>query len=772
MKKFTALLMIILSSSFLFGLNIQQTVPKLIETESKAKFIIDITEFSEISSIDMFYKFSQDNIFKKETVDINGNTGRYGIELTIPKAVTEIEYYYKIYIQGGTIYSYPEFNPEMQPFRLQILPNHTNFQNIFTLLNPSSFKFNSKDEIMFAISYFPVSDRVNVNKSYIMLDGKKIKDAKVTKNVAVKNFRQLPNGNHTIEMVIKLNNNKTIISPKWNVNVGKNIHRAIKYNGNISYFSYYNKKNYDHNEDSKNTQNDLTLNFNSTYLKNRLNGKIYVSSLESEQKQAINRFSLLYDSPVLEIDLGDNTPHFSQLGITNNVRGITSNLHFHYFRLLSTYGYLKRNIACKQIGDKSYSPGSFDRKIIAGRIEIGAKNGFELGLSVTKNKDIISSLDENQFTTNDSLKSLIITPKDNILIGSDFNYSLLENRLHFYGEISVSMYNNNIYEGAISKDDLEDYGIDLPFDPQDYEQLFVINKNVAPYKLGLSMAAITSGIRYYDRINNFNFTFGQYGSAYNSLSSNLPQDKRILSFSDQLNLQNKFFLLLGGSFSQNNLSDNKVTTNKGKNIYSNILIKTGNAQTLHFRGQYSLNENDDKSMKSSYNLIESGYDFSILNQSNYPTNMSVSISRAYNNNETLDNSENTKTNINVFSISKLTYFPVDIKLGFTLNNVKDVTDFAETTLDDINNKYWNNNYLLGAKFHFLRDKVVPYINYQYTNVSEKDSQNKHNISIGTSYLPFEKTSISTKYSFYSYNTDTGKNDYKNNVFSLNITQRF
>ena len=639
-------------------------------------------------------------------------------------------------------------------------------------MNPSSFKFNPKDEVMFAISYFPVSDRVNVNASYLTLDGKKINDAKITKNVAVKNFRQLSNGNHTIQMVIKLNNKKTITSPKWNLNIGKNVHRAVEYNGNISYFSYYNKKNYDNLEDSKNSQNDMTLSFNSSYLKNTLNGKIYVSSLESGEKQAINRFSLLYDSPILGLDLGDNTPHFSQLGINNNVRGITSNLHFHYFRFLSTYGYLKRSVACKEINEDSYSAGSFDRKIMAGRMEIGSKNGFEFGISFTKNKDVISSLDENQFTTNDSLKSLLITPKDNILIGSDFNLSLLQNRLHFYSEISISMYNNNTYGGAISKDDLEDYGIDLPFDPQDYEDIFVINKNVVPYKLGLSMATITSGIRYYDRINNFNFNFGQYGSAYNSLSSNMPQDKRIFTFSDQLNIQNNLFLLLGGSLSQNNLSDNKITTNKGKNIFSNILIKTGDSQTLHFRSQYSINENDDDSMKSTYNLIESGYDFSILQQSDYPTNLSVSISRAFNNNETLDNIENTKTNLNVFSLSKLAYFPVDVKLGFTLNNVKDVTDFSNPTSNDLNDKYWNNNYLLGAKFHFLNDKVVPYFNYQYTNVSTEDSQSKHNISIGTSYLPFEKTSISTKYSFYSFKNDSGENDYKNNVWSLNITQRF
>jgi hypothetical protein len=496
-----------------------------------------------------------------------------------------------------------------------------------------------------------------------------------------------------------------------------------------------------------------------------MNGKIYVSSLESGQKQAINRFSLFYNSPYLELNLGDNTPHYSQFGINNNVRGIATNLHFHSFRLLSTYGYLRRSIACRQIDENSYSSGSFDRKVIAGRIELGLKNKFELGISFIKNKDVISSLNENQFTTNDTLKSLIITPKDNILFGSDINFSLLEKHLHFYGEISVSMYNNNIYSGAISKEDLEDYGIDLPFDPQNYEGLFVINKNVVPYKLGFSMTAINAGIRYYDNINNFNFNFGQYGSAYYSLSSNIPQDKRIFSFSDQFNLQNKIFLLLGGSISQNNLSDNKLTTNNGKNIFSNILIRTADSQTLSFRGQYTTNNNSDDSIKSTYNLIESGYDFSILQQSKYPTDLSISVSRAYNDNNNTGNFENTKTNLYLNSISKLTFFPVDIKFGLILNNIKDKTNSED-------DKYWNNNYLLGAKFHFINDMIIPYFNYQYTNLSSQNSQNKHSFNIGASYSPFAKTRITTKFSLYSYNTENRENDYKNNVWSLNITQKF
>ncbi len=769
MKKIILLLVAILNLSLLFGLNIQQTVPKLIETESRAKFYLDIAEFSQITSIDMFYKFSNDNVFKKEQIDLNGNTGRYGIQLNIPKNVTEIEYYYKIYTSDGTIYSYPEFNPEMQPFRLQIVPNHANINNIFTLLNPSSFKFNSKDEIMFAISYFPISDRVNVAESYLLFDNKKVNDAKITKNVTVKTFTGLSNGNHSIQMIVKLNNDKELKSSKWNIQIGKNIHKKVEYGGNVSFFSYYNKKDYKEIKDTKNTQNDITLNFNSSYLKNKLKGKIYLSSLESEQKQAINRFSLAYSSPFLNLDLGDNTPYYSQLGINKNVRGVTSNLHFHYFRFLSTYGFLKRSIACRKSTEDSYLPGSFDRKIIAGRMEFGSKSGFQLGISLIKNKDVVSSLEENQFITQDSLKSLIITPKDNILIGSDINLSLLEKRLHFYGEISVSMLNNNIYGGVISKDDLDDYGIDLPFDPQDYEQFFVINKNVIPYQLGLSMMAINGGIRYYDRINNFNLNFGQYGSAYNSLSSNIPQDKRIISFSDQFNIQNKLFLLLGGSISENNLSDNKITTTKGKNVFSNILIKTGVTQTLNFRGQYSINENDDDSMKSTYNLVESGYNFSILNQSDYPTDLSVAISRSYNKNEfDVNYIEDTKTKFNLFSDTKLAFYPVDVKLGLTFNNVKNVNDGSSLTDD----KYWNNNYFFSTKFHFLKDSVVPFFKYQYTQISQDDSQSKHNISIGTSYLPFSQTTITTKFSFYSFSSDSGEDDYKNNVWTLNINQRF
>jgi len=120
--------------------------------------------------------------------------------------------------------------------------------------------------------------------------------------------------------------------------------------------------------------------------------------------------------------------------------------------------------------------GTYQQNSLSVRSELG-NSTFLWGLGFTKNKDDIDSIDEDVrfvYSEADTLK-----PQDNIIIGTDFALSLFRRRLMWGAEVAMSYFNSNITDGALSLEEIEDEfdtTIDLPFDPADFEDIFVANQ--------------------------------------------------------------------------------------------------------------------------------------------------------------------------------------------------------------------------------------------------------------------------------------------------------
>jgi hypothetical protein len=281
------------------------------------------------------------------------------------------------------------------------------------------------------------------------------------------------------------------------------------------------------------------------WLKFKTNVKL--TTEEDPLIQPRNRFGFgLSLGRLLDLNVGDTNPRLSRFLVDGKrVRGVDANfklgvINFHYIQ-----GEINRAIQGSEAADESYVVEklalegdtkvielnrlgyTFRQEVKAGRFSIGRGENFQWGLSLLKVRDDLNSVktmlrNARVAFENDTLglKAGVYTygelldlattgeytvqlaertnwrgdaPQDNLVIGSDIGFYLDHKRILMEGEFAFSMLNTDIWDGAISKaqlDTLWDDSTDnklgsldldlIPIDPKDLENLFVINASMTP----------------------------------------------------------------------------------------------------------------------------------------------------------------------------------------------------------------------------------------------------------------------------------------------------
>jgi len=154
-------------------------------------------------------------------------------------------------------------------------------------------------------------------------------------------------------------------------------------------------------------------------------------------------------------------------------------------------------------------------------------------------------------------------PNDNIVIGTDFILNFHDRRIRYRSGVSFSMLNRNIWEPLLSEELLEeqlDEDITLPFDPEDYENIFYMSLNQVPL-VPIDVSSDASGfekvakmpslaynselsLRYFGHV--LEFKFRQVGPEFNSLANPfLQKNIRERIIADRMKfLQNRLYLVL------------------------------------------------------------------------------------------------------------------------------------------------------------------------------------------------------------------------------------
>lgn len=310
------------------------------------------------------------------------------------------------------------------------------------------------------------------------------------------------------------------------------------------------------------TRVDFSTNVNFDWAKVKLYGNL--TSKESPTLQPQNRYGIKVRTSWLKYTFGDETPMMNRLGLWGKrIRGHNIDARFKWMNLHVVSGQTARAVTGTASFDTTGSEWrrsgySFERGLFAIRPSFGSGKNFQLGLFYVHTRDSINSVKlqptswdlevpKAEFVTNDGAldvgfgdETYILdgetrdiqyflsgsNPEDNIVMGSDLKLAFDNHRFVLEGSAAFSLYNRNILDGALTRDDLDTYGllsdstaddtlgtgtIDLPlesldnaisglglnmlltdgkFDPENLADFFILNENLT---LPLDLENFTEG---------------------------------------------------------------------------------------------------------------------------------------------------------------------------------------------------------------------------------------------------------------------------------------
>ena len=414
-------------------------------------------------------------------------------------------------------------------------------------------------------------------------------------------------------------------------------------------------------------------------------------------------------------------------------------------------------------------------------------NGFRMakdGVKATeaeysKNKDDVGSLDEQYYRNlDDSL--LVVSPKDNLVFGTDIRLSLMNQRLVVGTEAALSLFNDNIIDGAISSDDSLDY--DLPFDPQDFENIFVINESMIPFKPGMASIALKSYLRLFFYRNLLNISFTNIGSSFNSISTNyLQKDAMIISFNDNLMLMNnRLALNFGFNLASDNVDDTKDNTSTSTAIFTQAMYKPNDE--MYFNLNFNTSGSEDGFIPDSTDFentaidirstsVSFGTGYLVKQISNAPTRFSLNFSNSLNKDNANDSFEYKRNNITLSAKTAFEHLPIKTLYSytFTLNDNSTLVD----SLNVLEKSNYNSIFLRG-EFDLMEGQLKPYLDFRYNFFAgDINSQAAQMFNIGTGYEITPNSFISVDAGLKMYqNSDEPDSDYSRLNFKMKISQKF
>ncbi len=781
MKKiYLGILMLLLMNSLIFSsVILTSDNPTVVEKNDRLTLTLEIVQGFNVIQSAILKVRPIENLSYASYKMIKGNEANPIYTYTfddISQFGNGFDYYFEVLKVDGTKITLPEYQPSINPFRIKI-ENKMDYNPQILKMSPDS-KYISKDDFVIALSFYAIKDKLDKKSVKLILDGEDITNkSKIYSDMIVAKIKSPRNGTHRFYLKAKYLNGKKIRSNIFETTVeSKQFRLPFELDSSIqlSHFGYATE--YD---STKTNRSQTNFRFKSVLEKDwfGLKSNIYLSSLQRDYRQNVNRFMFDFYVPSFDLILGDYSPNMGDLIMVNsNVRGVTGYFHFKNFKLKVTSGALKKAINGDETADNQYSAGVFRQNNLSALMQVGSDDGFSWGLSFAKNKDDISSLNKKYWVKIDTITTdttyvdttYMITPQDNFVFGSNIKLTLFQRRVDLGVEAAMSVYNPNIVGGALSKAEITSLyaNVDLPLDPKDFESIYVYNLNSQPLKPGKSSMAYKFHFRTLFFRNYFNLSYSSVGSVYKSLTAtSLSQDTKTISIYDNFNYIKYFNLNMGLRISEDNLDKTKATTNKVVNYtfganynspeYPSISVMFNNTTAK-----------DDSTYENSTNyfMMSTGYQFG--NIPKIPSKIYLSFSNFDNDDKKFSSFSNNKK---VLGFRTITYFE-DLPLVTTINfNYGTNINETQTTQKDHYFVFFIKNQL-----KFMDDRLKPY--FIFSNKSFNGDSDTRNITIfrlGTNYNFYRNTKLYTDFGYVKYkNKQNSSNDNSSLNWNLTLSYKF
>jgi len=542
----------------------------------------------QIQNMRLYYRLKGQTTF--QFLDMDEQLNNFVVEIPASEVkMPGLEYFIMAVLTNRSMITSPPSNPYYAPYEITITPGRqqteyespreTNVsrkriqqtksgaQLETIILSPEPNERVAQNEVTIALSFLGDVDRLNLRSIKLFLDEQdRPGNCEITRNIISYVPENLSSGAHQVRIELADNQGNRFEDVAWRFSVfsgRKNVEREKKrklLSGQI--FAEYKNENF---SDSTLTTSNVGANFRGKFGPIKYHGKMFVTSREKPGFQPRNRFLLDVGTSWIGLKLGDTTPRFNELMLWGKrVRGFEAYLKLGFINFEFVQGQTNRRargIPYDQVIDPNtgqvryilpgsdpnnpnyinsttgiYRYGTFQQNLTAGRLSFGGGKNFQLGINLVKVRDDTSA------------STYSSQPKDNLVIGPDFLFALDNHRIELKASAAFSLLANDISSGAINQADLDSAIGEVPFDPSQFEDYFILNTSLIPLDpTHLNSLAYQASFRFNYFKNNIQIIYKTIGSEYFSLANNyIRKDIQGYSVYDRIQLfSNQVYLNLG-----------------------------------------------------------------------------------------------------------------------------------------------------------------------------------------------------------------------------------
>lgn len=574
--------------------------------DAKEKTPLAITAdlfFAEsISQIDIAYKLFGKTEYQKREMLLTGNAA----SVTIPADEIQppyLEYYLMISLKNGSTQTYPlGVEQGVAPIQVPISAISEKDKQIL-VLSPDDGEMLTQQDMLISISFVKAPDNVDIAKTKIYLNDQDVSSYAVNAGdlliISGDNFpTQLGFGALLlrVEVYDKGGTLYHTISRSFQM-VTEEV--AAKAGARWKYYGSLRGESRNENYNSASTwYNNIGADFTGTVEQWRLNGNVYFTSEEKNDRQPYNRYSAtIQNGEWLDLKVGDAFPRFPSLIMDGKrVRGFSGAINLGAFNIQSSFGETVRSIEGEllQKYTSSNAPlesdviainqskyglpfgkvnlGTYNRNVFVLRPSFGSGENFQFGLTYLHSKDDPGSIEFGA------------RPQENVVLGSDLMFALDDQNIMFTSQAAFSLMNKDISSGNLTDAQIDSlfgpnttYSSVDPSQVKDYKnllsKLITVNQYLGPWnpqELSSFAGEAALSLNYFD--NSLRSSYIYRGNDYQSFGQSfLRTDVKGINLIDRARfMDNKLFVSAGYESLQDNLQKTKIATTTFETVSASV----------------------------------------------------------------------------------------------------------------------------------------------------------------------------------------------------------
>ncbi len=529
-----------------------------------------------VSDFTLFYRTAGAISYREQRMHYRGGSWR-GVVPARDLSLSGLEYLIIARATDGSYYATPEQTPFEIPHLIPVTTSEAggrhfpgsdkiaaagNVSADLLILSPQSGEMVDPTEVVVALSMFGTAN-IDTATIRVEIDGVDYtSEASISSDIVSLHPKEIPPGLHTIRIFMNTIYGMNVEPVIWSFGTSydyKSVEERLNYTGEIN-----SRLSSDQIESQVLNIAEFTVKAEASTSWMRAKSGLRLTSRESEYLQPLNRYSgEVRIGEYLRVQVGDFYPVHSPFILDGKrVRGIGVDINLRWLKLQVATGEINRAVQQKNQVDGAFQVNNayqdstgiwiyplqrtdytFKRKLNSYRLSVDFLKRYNVGLSILKSQDVISSVDKviagssftldstaagsgspvaiGTYSYNGFLQAAAAagamvdfpeenwgetTPEENLVAGLEYHSVHDDNHLRIDASLNISLLNRDIWTGAMSRAEMDtalddsldgligvsydDEGnivgdptmIDTSqiFDPLQYSNIFTININMTP----------------------------------------------------------------------------------------------------------------------------------------------------------------------------------------------------------------------------------------------------------------------------------------------------